>query len=296
MTINKMMLKDGSHAPGVTNQGTMTIASDATLSGFNTSSIIEKEESATIVIEGTSNFTNLAGLKFTWNGSSSWVANAIPATQYTLTLTGEGLTSDPVAGAIDENTSVTVTVAPAEGQQVATFTVGGEDKKADLVANAYTFTITADTEVAVTYEAAASAITGITVQARHDSGTLAAGQPSQVNDNKFTVGTVTKAANVYTIPLTGTAALVEDTNPESTSGKWIGVRLQLDGVTDISTVSYSKDGSAYSALSEDEAIAEGERANSLMYYMNGADASATRYIKAADGVVITLNFTFNAYE
>ncbi|NLC26477.1 MAG: hypothetical protein GX777_07660, partial [Fastidiosipila sp.] len=39
MTINRMMLKDGSDAPEVTNKGTMTIASDATLSGFNTSSI-----------------------------------------------------------------------------------------------------------------------------------------------------------------------------------------------------------------------------------------------------------------
>lgn len=77
----------------------------------------------------------------------------IEPTTYTLTLTGEGLTSNPAAGAIDENTEVTVTVAPAEGQQVETFKVGGVDKKAELVDGKYTFTITANTDVAVTYEA-----------------------------------------------------------------------------------------------------------------------------------------------
>ncbi len=73
--------------------------------------------------------------------------------KYTLTLTGENITSNPEAGLIDENTEVTVTVAPAEGQQVATFTVNGVDKKAELAENKYTFTITADTTVAVTYAA-----------------------------------------------------------------------------------------------------------------------------------------------
>ena len=81
-------------------------------------------------------------------------------TTYTLTLSGEGLTSNPAAGAIAENTSVTITVTPAEGKQVATFTVNGTDKKADLIDGKYTFNITADTIVAVTYEDILSVVFG----------------------------------------------------------------------------------------------------------------------------------------
>jgi hypothetical protein len=79
------------------------------------------------------------------------IETAEPAT-YTLTLTGEGLTSTSDAGEIEENTAVTITVTAPAGKQVAIFTVNGEDKKADLEDNKYTFTITADTTVAVTYE------------------------------------------------------------------------------------------------------------------------------------------------
>ncbi|WP_198142168.1 GLUG motif-containing protein, partial [Syntrophaceticus schinkii] len=60
------------------------------------------------------------------------VSDTTPVT-YTLTLSGDGLTSDPGAGAITENTSVTITVTPTAGKQVATFTVNGIDKKAELV-------------------------------------------------------------------------------------------------------------------------------------------------------------------
>ncbi|MGS0763669.1 InlB B-repeat-containing protein [Syntrophomonas curvata] len=79
---------------------------------------------------------------------------AVPTatTYYTLTLSGEGLTSDPAAGAVAENTEVTITVTPAEGKQTATLTVNGTDKKAELAEGKYTFTITADTTVAVTYQ------------------------------------------------------------------------------------------------------------------------------------------------
>ena len=74
---------------------------------------------------------------------------------YALTLTGDNITSTPAAGNLTAGTSVTVTVAPAAGKQVATFTVGGADQKAALAGgtpNQYTFNITADTEVVVTYE------------------------------------------------------------------------------------------------------------------------------------------------
>lgn len=75
-----------------------------------------------------------------------------PTPTYTLTLTGEGLSSVPPAGEIPANTSVTITVTPPSGKQVATFTVNDEDKKSELVENKYTFTITANTTVVVTYE------------------------------------------------------------------------------------------------------------------------------------------------
>jgi hypothetical protein len=82
-----------------------------------------------------------------------------PTERYTLTLTGGGLSSVPVAGAgaIDKDTTVIVTIAVPAGKQVAIFTVGGADKKDEIVVDTntntytYTFTITANTEVAVTY-------------------------------------------------------------------------------------------------------------------------------------------------
>ncbi len=106
--------------------------------------------------------TGVLTLPAGWTGSPAnltatvTVDEAIPATKYLLTLTGDNISSEPGAGMIDENTEVTVTVAPATGQHVAIFTVGGEDKKAELATgtpNQYTFTITTDTTVAVTYEA-----------------------------------------------------------------------------------------------------------------------------------------------
>lgn len=76
-------------------------------------------------------------------------------TKYTLTLNGAGLTSVPEAGRIEKGTSVTVTVTPPAGQQIATFTVNGVDKQAELVDNQYTFTIKGNTTIAVTYAALA---------------------------------------------------------------------------------------------------------------------------------------------
>lgn len=82
------------------------------------------------------------------------VAKAAPA-KYTLSLTGEGLTTTPAAGSITVGTEITATVAPPQGKKVATFTVGGVDKKAELLAapvNQYTFNMPSEnTEVVVTY-------------------------------------------------------------------------------------------------------------------------------------------------
>lgn len=109
------------------------------------------------------NFFTVAGATSVSNAANSGVITVVfPATAapeqpttYTLTLTGDNISAVPVAGAIAVNTSVTITVSPAMSKQVAAFTVGGIDRKAELAAppaNQYTFTITADTIVAVTYE------------------------------------------------------------------------------------------------------------------------------------------------
>jgi len=78
------------------------------------------------------------------------VTDVTPApTQYTLSLTGAKISSTPTAGSIDENTPVTVTVSPAAGQTIESFTVDGVEKKAELTiaANEYNFTLTKDTEI-----------------------------------------------------------------------------------------------------------------------------------------------------
>ncbi|WP_283410162.1 hemoblobin-interacting domain-containing protein [Anoxynatronum buryatiense] len=78
-----------------------------------------------------------------------------PQVTYTLALSGEGIASNPAAGSLAANTSVTVTVTPPSGKQVATFSVNGVNRKADLLAapvNRHTFTMGANTTVAVTYE------------------------------------------------------------------------------------------------------------------------------------------------
>ena len=81
--------------------------------------------------------------------------NGIPtSTNATLALSGDRITSSPAAGSLPLNTSVTVTVNPKIWQEINTFTVGGVDRKANLVSNAYTFNINADTVVAVTYVSA----------------------------------------------------------------------------------------------------------------------------------------------
>ena len=89
--------------------------------------------------------------------ASNTLTVTVPAAPtYALTLTGDNISSVPGAGNLTAGTSVTVTVAPAAGKQVATFTVGGVDQKAALAggtANQYTFNMpAAATTVVVTYE------------------------------------------------------------------------------------------------------------------------------------------------
>ena len=115
----------------------------------------------------------------------------IPAvTYYTLTLSGEGLSSEPAAGEIAAGTSVTITATPATGKQVKTFTVNGTDQKAQLTGTPlqYVFTLTDDTTVAVTYEDKTGALI-----AEQDGNIPITGQPvtitvpSGVTDSGITV-------------------------------------------------------------------------------------------------------------
>lgn len=61
--------------------------------------------------------------------------------QYTLTLIGAKISSNPAPGLIDENTEVTVTVSPAQGQQIETFWLNNYPIE-DLVENENTYTYT----------------------------------------------------------------------------------------------------------------------------------------------------------
>lgn len=68
------------------------------------------------------------------------------------------------SGKYAENTQITVTLSPETSYEVDTFTVDGDDKKAELEDNVYTFNITAETAIAATFkktEIPATTITGV---------------------------------------------------------------------------------------------------------------------------------------
>ena len=69
-----------------------------------------------------------------------------------LTLVGENISSNPIAGQIKKGEDVIVTVAPAANKEVSLFTVNGTDKKSDLINNQYKFKIEVDTEIKVEYK------------------------------------------------------------------------------------------------------------------------------------------------
>ena len=69
-----------------------------------------------------------------------------------LTLVGENISSNPIAGQIKKGEDVIVTVAPATNKEVSLFTVNGVDKKSELVNNQYKFKIEVDTEIKVEYK------------------------------------------------------------------------------------------------------------------------------------------------
>lgn len=101
---------------------------------------------------GTYEVNGLEGYtKVTVDNQQKWVKAPPITVKYTLTLS-EGLTSVPAGEEIDEDTEVVVTVTVPEGKEISTFTVNEVDKKDALVGNKYTFTITENTTIAVTFE------------------------------------------------------------------------------------------------------------------------------------------------
>lgn len=71
-----------------------------------------------------------------------------------LTLLGEGLSSNPVAGEINKGTEVIVTAAVPKDKVVDKFIVNGANKKHMLVDNKYKFVIEKDTVIFVNYKEA----------------------------------------------------------------------------------------------------------------------------------------------
>lgn len=137
-------------------------------------------------------------------------------------------------------------------------------------------------------------ITDISVLTRTEA--VADGQPTQVNDGKFTVAIDNEGAPIYNITFTVTGTLEKDLGGAPYEGKWIGVCLTLAGITDITDISYSKDGINFGALELDETIDSKLAANSIMYYFDADVGSTTRYIKDADGIIYTLNFAIATEE
>lgn len=66
-------------------------------------------------------------------------------------------------GKYAEGTELTVTLTPAQGYEVGTFTVNGTDKKGELQDNVYTFHITGETTIAVEFTALEDFLDGKTI-------------------------------------------------------------------------------------------------------------------------------------
>ena len=87
-------------------------------------------------------------------------------------------------GKYEKDAEITVTLKPAQGYEVDTFTVGGADKKGDLNENVYKFNIAADTEINATFKAKQFSVT-TTFEAEQGSITLS----PETTDNKYAYGT-----------------------------------------------------------------------------------------------------------
>ena len=75
-------------------------------------------------------------------------------------------------GKYDKNTEITVTLTPDADYEVDTFTVGGEDKKAELQNNVYKFNITADTEITASFKSTYVPVQSVSIVYEKDTLTL----------------------------------------------------------------------------------------------------------------------------
>ncbi len=142
----------------------------------------------------------ICAVRAIFDGSSS---PPTPPTTYVLTLTGTNISSVPAPGPISANTAVSVTVSPPGGQVVDTFTVNGTDQKASLVGNTYSFNITSDTNVAVTYAPASVNVT-LTL-----SGTDITSLPAAGSIPTGTTVTITLTPDIWQVIDTFTVAGVD---------------------------------------------------------------------------------------
>lgn len=129
--------------------GTFTVNGEGKeLSGENTYQFTV-EGDTTIAATFTSEQTTPKQFTLTKNVPENGTVEVTPAP-------GEG-------GKYAEGTELTVTLTPAQGYEVGTFTVNGTDKKGELQDNVYTFHITGETTIAVEFTAIEDFLDGKTI-------------------------------------------------------------------------------------------------------------------------------------
>lgn len=130
------------------------------------------------------NWTNAAGTvvstdaTYTYSGEEAVVLTAHfgHSVAYTVSAGGTlavstGATTVASGDVLAVGSEITLTFTPAEGKRIASFTVNGEDKTSEISDNAYTFTLDANTVIAVTYDDFTATITWVV----RGNGTVTAG-------------------------------------------------------------------------------------------------------------------------
>lgn len=108
-----------------------------------------KDRLTTLAKAGLVKLPRIVTIPVEFDGAS---VDGIPA-YYAMTLTGDGLSiSAPDKDSIKDGTDVVITLTAPTGKELDAFTVGGVDKKANIVEGKYTHKVVADIEVAVTWK------------------------------------------------------------------------------------------------------------------------------------------------
>ncbi|MGI6752057.1 MAG: X2-like carbohydrate binding domain-containing protein [Anaerovoracaceae bacterium] len=133
----------GKFEPNTIYQAEVTLQAEEGYS-FNDSTLFTYTDVADVSFKAKNNDPGRGDLIITFPATEA-------VTKYSLTLEGGNITSSPSESQIAENTEVTVTVNPNDGEQLVSFTVNGVEEKQSLVNNQYTFTIKENTTIKVTY-------------------------------------------------------------------------------------------------------------------------------------------------